>query len=274
MKFRTFGDLHYSMNYQEFLEFDGIRDQYYDIFIKQLFSKPANYYVSIGDLTNTGHPEEYTGIQNIIRKYDHHDQFQFTVGNHDMYIPTKEDVSEFFSTSLNRYFVEDDICIIFIDTARQQHTFDWSGFMDNQQLSWLDQVLTENADKTVIIFAHHPVYNTTMFSTKDKASIVSDVPIREILNKHKNKGFYVCGHVHADSIVHEDNWTFVQIAAILDQPVVREIDISSNHFSIVSDGIKEEYRQLGSWLGCRMNHFRLANCGFQGDNNRHISMEF
>lgn len=274
MKFRVFGDLHYSVNYKEITEFNGIRDRYYDYFIAHLFSKPADYYVSIGDLTNTGNPAEYTGIHTIIRKYDHHDKFLFTVGNHDMYIPTKAQVSEFFSTPLNRYFVQDDICVIFIDTTRQQHTFDWSGYIDESQLTWLDQVLTENAEKTVIIFAHHPIYNTTMFSNQDKASIVKEVPIREVLNKHTRKAFYICGHVHADSIVHEDNWTFVQIAAILDQPIVREIEITNNYFSIVTDGIGEEYRQLGSWLGSRMNHFLLADRGYQGDSNRHISIEF
>lgn len=274
MKFRVFGDLHYSVNYQEVAEFNGIRDRFYDYFMGHLFSQPADYYVSIGDLTNTGHPNEYAGIKSIIRKYDHHDQFQFTVGNHDMYIPTKVWVEDFFATPLNRYFVQDDICVIFIDTTRQQHTFDWSGYMDERQLAWLDQVLMENADKTIIIFAHHPVYNTTMFSTDDKASIVAEVPIREILNKHKRKAFYICGHVHADSIVHENNWTYVQIAAVLDQPVVRNIEITDHALTITSESIGEDFRQLGSWLGCRMNHFRLVERGYQGDSNRHMSIEF
>lgn len=274
MKFRVFGDLHYSKNYQQIDQFETVRNQYFEQFFKQLFSKPADHYISIGDLTNTGHPEEVTGVTTVIRKYDQHNQFQLTVGNHDMYIPTKEHLETFFSTKLYRYFVEDELCVIFLDTTRQQHTFDWSGYMDQAQLDWLSQVLSENEDKTIIIFAHHPVYNTTMFSNQEKASVVPEVPLHDVLKKHTKKAFFICGHVHADSIVHQDNWTFVQIAAVLDQPFVREIELTSNSFTITTDGLGEDIRQVGSWLGCRMNHFKLADRGFQGDSNRHIHLEF
>ena len=274
MKLRVFGDLHYSTNYKSVEGFHERREAYFNHFFQQLFSQPADYYISIGDLTNTGYIEEFNGVQSFIQKYDQQNKFQFTVGNHDAYGPTKAEISAHMKTDLYRVIVQDNLCMIFLDTVRQQNVMDWSGYMDQEQLSWLEETLAAHSDKTVIIFAHHPIYDTTLFSTDDKNSIIPEIPIMDILNKHLGKAFYICGHVHADSIVQVNNWTFVQIAAVIDQPTIRDIEIDDHHFTIQTTNISEEYRQIGNWLGSNMLFFGMSVEGYQGLENRNISLEF
>lgn len=274
MKFRVFGDLHYSWNYKNHDKFDEKREKFFNHYFQTLFSQEADAYVSIGDLTNTGHPEEFKGVLDLIHKYDQTKAFQFTIGNHDSYIASKEEIQSSVRQDLYRLEDHGKISVIYLDTVRQQHVFDWSGIMNQDQLNWLDEALQARPDQTIIIFAHHPVYNTTILSEGDKNSIIPESPIMDILAKHKKTAFYICGHVHADSIVQIDNWTFVQIAAVLDQANIREIELTDHSFSINTQVIEEDFRQTAAWLGSRMELFVLEDTGYQGEDNRNIEMSF
>lgn len=274
MKFSVFGDLHFSKNYQEVDNFEAFRDQYYRHFMDVLFQQAADYYISIGDLTNSGHPEELRDIYALISEFDSQGKFLHVPGNHDNYASSKEDLKSALHNDL--YFTIDagEFCLIFLDTNRDQVPEDWSGTLDDEQFNWFKSVMADNQDKTIVIFAHHPVYGTTNHSTDNKASIVPEIPIKDVLDQHPGKGFFINGHVHVDSIVEMGNWHYIQIAAILDQPSVRNIEITSDSFSIESVDIEEEYRQIGSFLGCRMNYFKLSPYGYQGQENRNFHINY
>lgn len=274
MKFNVFGDLHYSENYLSLQDFSAKREAYFEEFIRTFFDHEADYYVSIGDLTNFGSHMEFAGIYALINKYRKDQPFIHTIGNHDMYSQTRESIRELIQQD-NYFAISDDqYAIIVLDTNRERSINDWSGIIDDTQLLWLDQKLQENADKSVIVFAHHPVYDTTLCSTDEKASIIPEIPVDQILAKHKKHALYVCGHNHADSIVQKDNWTFAQIAAVLDQPSIRKIEITPNKLSIKSVSFNESFRQKGAWIGARMNHFNLCDRGWQGLTNREIEINF
>ncbi|WP_077297865.1 metallophosphoesterase family protein [Virgibacillus pantothenticus] len=58
------------------------RDEFYAKFLHTFFEINADYYVSIGDLTNFGKEDVLREVYEIIR---HHDKpFIHTLGNHDL----------------------------------------------------------------------------------------------------------------------------------------------------------------------------------------------
>lgn len=274
MRLRLFGDLHYSKNYLQLADFEAKRDIYFAKFFEKLFEVEADYYISLGDLTNTGDLCEWQGVYDLLRKHQAVDHFLLTVGNHDAYSLTKAQLEEFLAQPLYRAIEVDDYLLIFLDTSREKDFFDWSGYLDQDQLTWLENLLNNHRDKHLIVFGHHPLYNTTLFSNTEKASVVPQVGLKEILDQHLKPSLYLCGHVHADSIVHEGQWTYIQLAAVLDQPCVRELEISDGQVSISSYNLDETDRQKGTWLGANMAYFNLVDRGFQGLHNRDLEFDW
>lgn len=256
MKVVVFGDLHYPEVSDK--EIEPIRDTFYEHFFQKLFEIDAEYYISIGDLTNYGTDREIKGVYDIINK--HGKKFIHVLGNHDVYGNSKNNVIE--QTGQKRYHAIDTKHAIFafIDTTRDQDLENWGGIIDNEQLEWLTDIVNNNDAKPLIIFGHHPVYQTTAFSDKDMFSIDPSIPIWELLQKRKTKGIYINGHNHYNSITDKEQWTFVQLAAILDQPAVRildidDVNISINTISFLDDKMKEQAQLIGE----NIQHFTLKS---------------
>ncbi|MNC49079.1 hypothetical protein D3C75_982290 [compost metagenome] len=84
----------------------------------------------------------------------------------------------------------------------------------------------------MLVFAHHPVYDTTTRSTDEKASVHQDIPLWSILQRKKGSGVYFNGHTHVDSIATKGNWTFVQVSACLDQHAFRVVEVGNSEIRI------------------------------------------
>ncbi|MBG9981143.1 metallophosphoesterase [Facklamia sp. DSM 111018] len=274
MKFSVIGDLHYSNNLLNVEEFEEIREFYFYHFMKWFFEDDADLFFSIGDLTNTGHPDEVTGIYKIIEDVREGKEFIHVWGNHDLYTQKKEEFQGQTQTKPYFSFAHEGIAFIVLDSTREQNMADWSGYLDDLQLTWLAGELKRYEEMTVVIFCHHPVYDTTMFSTQDKASIVEEVPIRDLIFQHKKEAFFINGHTHNDSITKIQNWNFIQIADVMDQPTVRHFDLTDGSMKITSSTLDEKYRQYGTWLGSRMQYFQLLYRGYQGLENRETIINF
>ncbi|RDW16475.1 hypothetical protein CWR48_16460 [Oceanobacillus arenosus] len=70
MRIAVIGDLHYPALHEDYRFIENNRDGFYSTFIQKLFSTPADLYISIGDLTNFGLPEEYEEIYKLINAQD------------------------------------------------------------------------------------------------------------------------------------------------------------------------------------------------------------
>ena len=80
----------------------------------------------------------------------------------------------------------------------------------------------------------------------------------DLLNNKQNAGLYVNGHNHFNSIAAREQWTFLQIAAVLDEQAVRVIDISEAMISIdyvpfVDPNLRQQARNIGNAI----YHFSL-----------------
>lgn len=270
MKLTLFGDLHYSYNYKEVDQFEEIREHFFDYFVKFIFEEESDYYISLGDLTNTGLEFEHAGIMQLINQYDSEDKFKLVLGNHDMYSLTKEEVSKHMKHPTYFSIIEENVCLVFLDSAREKDVDNYGGNIDEAQFAWLEETLAKNEDKTIVIFVHHPIYKTTHLSDVKMAFIEQSDRLWELLKQHPNKGYYLNGHKHADSIVEHDNWTFIQVSAVLDQPAKREIYIDDKKFEMKVIEVDKEHEQLGHWLASKMNYFRLVPYGYRGEKNRNL----
>ncbi|NEU32196.1 metallophosphoesterase [bacterium LRH843] len=261
MKITAMGDLHYvqDRNYSDGSliseKFTEARDHFFNEYIKNFFSVESNYYVSIGDLTNFGTVQELTEVYEKINSYNK--PFFHTIGNHDLYSMSREQVSQLINQKINHSVDFDEVKLIFWETAREMDYEVYGGIVSEEQLTWLQKELEESGDKTVILFGHHPIYDTTIRSNYKNLSIDPEMDVYSVLKSKKSgKGIYVCGHNHFDSIVEKDNWTFVQIAAVLDVPSVRMFEIEEDKVTISSQTIlADSYLEEAKYIGEQMDHF-------------------
>lgn len=256
MKIAVIGDLHYPALVEEYEFIEKARKAFYTDFLERFFSIPADLYVSVGDLTNFGLKEELEEIYALIDQ--HQKPFLHVLGNHDVYGLTRDEVLNITRQQRYHSITTEAAVLAFTDTAKEQDFEDWGGTLDPQQIEWLEDTIEQSGDLPLIVFAHHPVHETTTNSEKEKLSIHPDIPVWELLRKKEGAGLYVNGHNHSNSIAARDQWNFLQLAAVLDEQAVRTIEISESHISIDSiDLYDPEMRKHAQVIGNAINHFKL-----------------
>lgn len=247
MKIALIGDLHYPSK-------NGVtkamakrtlqaRDAFFPYFLNEFFSEQVDFHIALGDLTNFGQVDEYKEVYQFIRQYD--SKFVHVLGNHDLYQMGYDAVQEF--TKQKRYdFMEIDGAIyVRLCTARELSTDNYGGSLDDEQLLWLEQIIHQSGTKPVIIFAHHPIVNTTKFSNRDMYSIDPAVDMWSILSQKKGNGFYMNGHTHVNDIIKKEQWNFCQCCAVMDFPSIRILTIEAGQISfstkeiLLSERMKE-----------------------------------
>ncbi|WP_033542601.1 metallophosphoesterase family protein [Planococcus sp. CAU13] len=256
MKIAVIGDLHYPSVNAEYALLRQERQLFYESFMAHFFSIPADLYVSIGDLTNFGSQDELEDIYAIIDQ--HHKPFVHVLGNHDLYGMSRDEVLDITHQERFHSLTTEGAVLAFLDTAKEMDYEDWGGTLDTIQQQWLADIVEKSGDRPLIVFGHHPVYGTTKNSSLEKRCISPDIPMWDILNKKQNAGLYVNGHNHFNSIAAREQWTFLQIAAVLDEQAVRVIEISDAFISIDYVPFADnELQQRARAIGNAINHFNL-----------------
>lgn len=64
----------------------------------------------------------------------------------------------------------------------------------NQQLNWIDSVLTSAKEDWVIVVGHHPIFAET--GKDDSERLDLQKRLDNVLRKHANVDMYLCGHIH------------------------------------------------------------------------------
>jgi 3',5'-cyclic-AMP phosphodiesterase len=271
MKLAVIGDLHYpSAAGLDELTVQN-RNEFFSTFMNDFLSQEADYHISIGDLTNIGSTEELEGIYGYIRPY--HKSFIHTLGNHDLYSQTREEVLEQTGMKGNHSIETDEAILLFLETARVQDAENWGGWISEDQLDWLEEEIEKSGDKLMVIFAHHPVYDTTFRSNMPMLSIEPSIDVWSVLRQKKGKGIYVNGHNHIDSIVSNENWSFIQIAAVMDDQSVRILDITDDHCNVTAINVGTEYsRQQAFIIANAIDHFQLIPEGVGTTLGRNITI--
>lgn len=254
MKIALFSDLHYPAVDERIPGLLQARATFYEEFIERFLEVDARLYVSLGDLTNYGMPHELNNIYSLIG--DQH-EFIHVLGNHDNYSLTKKELLDLTGQKSYHSFETEQAVFAFLDTARELDFERWGGWMDEDQLEWFEHIIQNSGEKPLLVFAHHPVFNTTKGSDFENGSIHPSIEIRNLLQQKKGIGIYFNGHMHCDSIVKEHNWTFIQTSACLDQQAFRLIELDDESITISSIDLEDEELAINaSIIYENINHFR------------------
>jgi len=254
MKLAILGDLHYHEADEQIGAWVMARDAFYTRMLHHFMSAEADMHISLGDLTNFGTVREIDEVYGIMERYD--TNFVHVLGNHDTYSQSKRDL--LMRTGQARYQALDmeKAVFVFLDTTREMDLTNWGGWLDEEQLSWFEHIVVSSGTKPMLVFAHHPVHLTTTGSDRDKGSIDPSIDMWRILSQKQGSAVYFNGHTHVDSITKQNNWTFVQLSACLDQHAYRivELEDDSIHIHAVDIDDMELSRQLPE-IHRHMKHF-------------------
>jgi Icc protein len=230
MRLVLLGDLHYHEIDHSIPGLLEARTVFYHTMLENFMNMEADLHISLGDLTNFGSALELQEVYELVRRKDK--TFIHVLGNHDLYTQTRREVLEI--TGQQRYHAIDTetAMLVFLDTTKEMDIEDWGGWMEDEQLQWFSDMVDVSGSKPMLVFGHHPVYNTTARSETEKGSIHPSIDMWHILNRKKGIGVYFNGHTHVDSIVAQNNWTFVQLSSSLDEHGFRIVECEEQQIRI------------------------------------------
>ncbi|MFU1795456.1 metallophosphoesterase family protein [Paenibacillus azoreducens] len=254
MRLALVGDLHYHEIDRSIPGLAEARTAFYRHVLDQFLDLDADLYISLGDLTNFGLTSELEEVYALLARQGK--KFIHVLGNHDLYGQPRQEVLRI--TGQKRYHVLDteEAMLVFLDTAKEMDFKDWGGWLDFEQLEWLESMVVASHEKPLLVFGHHPVYLTTAGSEREKGSIHPAIDMWSILNRNKGIGIYFNGHTHMDSIAQREEWSFVQLSACLDQPGFRLVDIGNKAIRISAvDVSNPEVLEHAQLLHQHIKHF-------------------
>ncbi|MDO5040735.1 MAG: metallophosphoesterase [Peptoniphilus sp.] len=282
MKIILFGDYHYisDHNYNKDLEcydyndyFRDMKREFNEFAIGEIFKEEADYYISLGDLTNVGLKDEVEGIYKFIENTGKLDRFIHVFGNHDLYTNTTEELAAMTNQKYN-YSIDTQLAkLIMLSSGREKDPVNWGGYLSDEVLSFVEEEIKNAEDKPVIVFSHHPVQDTVMRSNYLNHYIESDRNIWDVFNK--NVRLFIAGHTHCESIRTIENLSFVNLDAFLDHPKYSVMNITEDEIDIKSVEIElpekiEEYRKK---IGSNMPHFRFTMTGKGTTHDRELNIQ-
>jgi Icc protein len=254
MKLVLMGDLHYHEVDETIPGWLEARTAFYQTLLGRFLDLDADFHISLGDLTNFGSSIELQEVYEFLRRKDR--TFIHVLGNHDLYTQTKKEVLGITGGQPYHAIVTDKAMLVFLNTAKEMDLNDWGGWIDEDQLEWLEQMVKASGTKPLLVFGHHPVYKTTKRSEMDKGSIHPSIDMWRILNQKEGTGIYFNGHTHVDSIAEQNNWVFVQLSACLDQHGFRIVEIAGEDIRITAVDVTEgEVVDHAPTLHRHMKHF-------------------
>jgi Icc protein len=150
--------------------------------------------VVTGDLTDSGRPEEYAALREILA--DLPMPVFVLPGNHD----AREALREAFAADgylprdgFLQYTVEDyPLRIVALDTLLPGSD---GGLLCDERLAWLDRTLATAPERPTIIIMHHPPFRTGI-TQSDTLGLQGADRLREIVARNGQVERLLCGHVH------------------------------------------------------------------------------
>ena len=108
-----------------------------------------------------------------------------------------------------------------------------NGYIDKEQLEWLDKELASSKKDIVLIFMHVPVIEP--FPSAGH-KLLNAAEVQNILKKYKNPIALFQGHYHAAKITQQDNILYVSTPALVSYPnAFRIINITNYRNKVVFD---------------------------------------
>lgn len=203
ISFAQVSDVHFSLT-------DSYPAKYLYFLNASIAKRDPDFVVFLGDNVNKSREEDVIGFMQSI--YYMRLPYYIVLGNNDAHqlFGVEKELYLDIVTTFNRnqkdneryyYFKpnKDVICVVLDatpDFAPSKH-----GEVSDEQLEWLDKLLTKNSKKMFLIFQHCPLipprdeYQLSMLNT-DK--------YKNVLNKHSNVVLISSGHYHQEALFQDE----------------------------------------------------------------------
>ena len=168
--------------------------------------------------------------------------YYYAIGNHDVSVdyskekfiknlaktnPYKTFDKPYYSTVLKK-----DFKLIVLDGAYDT-AITSKGYIDEKQLKWLDEQLSESQDKVVLIFLHFPVEEP--FASHNHR-ITNKDEVDKVLKKYSMPIAIFSGHYHVTRIMQKDNILHVSSPSMIMYPnAFRVVTIHNYKDKVVFD---------------------------------------
>ena len=226
LKFAQVSDVHfYTGTNNTTFKMIGRSPELLDDAIEQINETPnVAFTMFTGDLIDKSFEKELSAFLPHTEKLN--TKWYFAFGNHDtmiggyltpeVYIQTvkKYNPNFTFDKSYYSFVPQKGYKVIVLDTIIRDRLTS-NGFIDKEQLSWLDSELDASKKDTVLIFMHVPVIEP--YSSPNHRLLNSD-EVQEVLNKYKNPILVFQGHYHGAKITQRDNILYVSCPALVSYP--------------------------------------------------------
>ncbi len=217
LEFAQISDVHYSLNNSEL-------DRYLYFLSVSLRKKNPDFAVFLGDNVDKSREEDVIGFMRAVHAIK--TPYYIALGNNDAHGLRGVEKNIYFDivSTFNRnqdekkyyYFKPDNhfVCVVLDDTpdfAPSNH-----GEITEEQLVWLDNLLTKYSKRLFIIFHHSPV-----LPPRDdyKLSMLNSEKYQNVLDKHSNVLIISSGHYHQESILKDKNGVrHISAPAFIDIP--------------------------------------------------------
>jgi 3',5'-cyclic AMP phosphodiesterase CpdA len=186
------------------------------------FSPRPDVVLITGDLTEHGHPSEYSHLSAMLARTLSPPVFVIP-GNHDHREALRTGLAHLPGVTADphfvQYVVEDyPVRLVMLDTLVPGADH---GALSPAQLQWLDATLAAQPLKPTMIGMHHPPFITGI-PHMDKIALSNQHEFRSVVARHRQVERIVCGHHHrpvigrcahviatiAPSVVHQVHLTF------------------------------------------------------------------
>lgn len=123
-----------------------------------------------------------------------------------------------------------DIAAVMVDSTSLGMPGEHGYFADNT-LKWLDETLTKNKNKKVILFQHVPLIPATEIESH---TILNEKEYKDVINKHNNIIMIASGHYHQFGAVQDDKGIYhIDVPELFEAPyeyVMMEITYDKKPF--------------------------------------------
>lgn len=240
MRIRLMADLHYMLNKE-----NAIGDTFFRDYLRHFFhdGPAADWYVSLGDITQNGEEAEYRGVFSIIDSLGKRASFLHIPGNHDLYAADASQAERWGSTPPieggQGVMPTGHGLFVFLDSCQAKNKADWGGRLGDRKREWFAEQLSRSEGKPVFVFAHHPLPGTTALTEREMMRIEQADALGGILESVEAPCIWFNGHNHIQSIVRRRNWTFVQTASAVCLPCWRDVEIADDAVRIATRRLTE-----------------------------------
>ncbi len=230
-KFAQLTDIHYTQCPSKQSNRDlSLCEKNLEYAVNSINKQDPLFTVFLGDNIDKSNEENLVNFLRTTRKLMN--PYYFVLGNHDAYklsgIPKKEYINyineynpyQKFKAPYYYFYPNKDTIAIVVDGAMPFAPSTHGEYTD-EMLNWLDEILSKNKTKMVLLFQHFPIIPPYENYTH---TIINPNRYLNIIKTHKNIVLISSGHYHKEKTTIDENGIYhISVQSLIEQPGTYQI---------------------------------------------------